>query len=125
MKLIIDLIKQGLVVYLLLQLGVFVSGLIKPLLIIPGSIIGMVLLFILLVTGMIKINQIDDLGSFMLKHMGLFFIPLGVGLLNTMDMLSTSWLPLLIILILSGALVMLVSAKVTDLLMTLMNKSEV
>lgn len=125
MKVFIDLIKQSMLVFLILQLGNFISGLIKHVILIPGSIMGMAILFILLVVGVIKVKHIDLLSNFMLKHMGFFFIPLGVGLLNTMDLLQTSWLPLLSILILSGALVMLVSAKVTDMIITLTNRSGV
>lgn len=124
MKIFIKLIQQSVLVFLLLQLGNFISELIRPITLIPGSIIGMGLLFMLLMSGVLKLKQIDMLSSFMLKYMGFFFIPLGVGLLNSMDLLSSSWLPLLSILVISGALVMLVSAKVTDLLMTMTNKGE-
>ena len=124
MKIFINLIQQSVLVFLLLQLGNYISGLIQPIILIPGSIMGMGLLFLLLMTGVIKIKQIDLLSGFMLKHMGFFFIPLGVGLLNTMELLRSSWLPLLSILVISGALVMLVSAKVTDMLMTMTSKGE-
>jgi len=122
---VIELLKEGLIVFILLELGNYVSGLMAPVFLIPGSIVGMGLLFALLMTGVIKIGQVDYLSGFMLKHMGFFFIPLGVGLMNSIGLLSTSWLPLLIILIFSGALVMFVSAKVTDLLINLMQKKEV
>lgn len=125
MKMIIDLIQQSLIVFLLLQLGNYISHLIAPVILIPGSIMGMLLLFLLLVVGIIKVRQIDLLSSFMLKHMGFFFIPLGVGLLNSIELLRSSWLPLLSILVISSALVMLVSAKITDVLITMTNKSEV
>lgn len=49
---------------------------------IPGSVIGMLLLFTLLSTGVIKTAQIQEVTTFLLKHMAFFFIPVTVGLMN-------------------------------------------
>jgi holin-like protein len=41
----------------------------------PGSVIGMILLFVFLLTGMMKLEWIEKVSSFQLKHLTLLFIP--------------------------------------------------
>lgn len=41
----------------------------------PGSIIGMILLFFFLLTGIMKVEWIEKVSSFQLKHLTLLFIP--------------------------------------------------
>lgn len=41
----------------------------------PSSVVGMLVLFLCLLTGMIKIEWIEKITSFQLKHLTLLFIP--------------------------------------------------
>ena len=110
------IIKQAILVLVLLQIGNLISKLISPIILIPGSIIGMILLFTFLLKDLIKLDHIEELSSFLLKHMGFFFIPLGVSLLNSVDLLKAVWVELAIVLLVSCFLVMFVSSKVTDIM---------
>lgn len=112
------------IIMVILQIGIFISGVIKPVIYIPGSIVGMILLFILLSIGVLKIHSINLSGNFLLKHMGFFFIPLGVSLLNSVDILKSTWIQLSFIIVVSGFLVMLVSSKVTDICIELGKRRE-
>ena len=60
----------------------FVSEIISKLLNlpVPGSIIGMILLFVLLTSNIIKIEKVENLANFFLDHLAFFFIPASVGL---------------------------------------------
>jgi holin-like protein len=49
---------------------------------IPGTVIGMVLLFSFLSLGIVKIQWIEQAADLLLKHMLFFFIPIAVGLMN-------------------------------------------
>ncbi|MBP3400904.1 MAG: CidA/LrgA family protein [Selenomonadales bacterium] len=49
---------------------------------IPGNVVGMVLLFVALCLGIVKVEQLSVASSFLLKHLTFFFIPLAVGLMN-------------------------------------------
>lgn len=49
----------------------------------PGSVLGMILLFMALMLKIIKPIQIKDTCRFLLDHMMLFFIPVGVGLMTS------------------------------------------
>lgn len=122
---ITTILKMGLqlfLIWLILQLGNWLSGLLSTFIKIPGSIIGMLFLLLLLLTGVIKAKYFKESSDFLLKHMGFFFVPLGVSLLNAFDLLKDNWLSLLIILLVSCVLVMYISAKVTDLLIGLKHR---
>ena len=49
---------------------------------IPGTVFGMVLLFFLLLSGIVKLSYIQEAADFLLKHMLFFFIPIAVGLMD-------------------------------------------
>lgn len=49
---------------------------------IPGTVVGMILLFMLLSAGIIKLEHVQLATDFLLKHMLFFFIPIAVGLMN-------------------------------------------
>jgi holin-like protein len=49
---------------------------------IPGNVIGVILLFGLLASGIIKVEHVREGADFLLKHLVFFFIPVTVGLMN-------------------------------------------
>ena len=49
---------------------------------VPGNVFGIVVLFFLLLTGVIKEQQISTAANFLLKHMVFFFVPVAVGLMQ-------------------------------------------
>jgi len=59
---------------------------------IPGSVIGILLLFALLSLGIIKTAQISMIANFLLKHLVFFFIPVTVSLMNYWDVFSKNGL---------------------------------
>jgi len=61
---------------------------------IPGNVIGMVLLYIFLCLGVVKLHYIEDAVNVLLKHMLFFFIPIVVGLMNSSALLYKSGLAL-------------------------------
>ena len=49
---------------------------------IPGNVVGVVLLFVMLLTGIIKLEYIQEAADFLLKHLVFFFVAVVVGLMN-------------------------------------------
>ena len=68
---------------------------------IPGSLIGMILLFILLKTKVIKYEWIDSVSEFFLSNMGFFFVPAAVSILEYFEVLAPIWPKLLLIITIS------------------------
>ena len=61
---------------------------------IPASIYGLVILFVALMTGAIKLEQVKETGKFLIEIMPLMFIPAAVGLLDSWKVLKPIWIPL-------------------------------
>ena len=80
----------------------------------PASIYGLVLLFIALMTGLVKLPQVHEAARFLIEIMPLMFIPAGVGLLESWGNLKSILVPVLLLLVASTILVMGVSGKVTQ-----------
>ena len=58
---------------------------------IPGSVIGMVLLFLALVFKAVKPDKVKKLSTLLTENMGLFFLPAGVGLMDSLGIISRLW----------------------------------
>lgn len=91
---IIDYIIPLLVVLGLLWLGEFLSDYIPVL---PGNLIGMFLLLILLQLKIIPYDFIKKFAKFFIRHISFFFIPAGVSILTTLDILGEYMLQIVII----------------------------
>ncbi|WP_226035342.1 CidA/LrgA family protein [Aquibacillus saliphilus] len=76
---------------------------------IPGSIIGMVLLFLALTFKLIKDSWIEEGTQFLIKDMPLLFVPITVGIINYLELFSGKGFSLILIVLISTALVMISS----------------
>lgn len=88
----------------------------------PGSITGMILLLVLLLTGVLKERQIRDTADFMLQNMGFFFIPAGVSILVSYHALDGFYFETVVVVVLSTILVLAVTALATQLFINLSEK---
>ncbi len=107
-------VLQFIIIMVFFLIGQMISSLIKSVIVIPGSIVGMLLLFVSLLTGAVKIDHVEETGQFFLKYMGFFFIPLGVSLIESYQLIQAVWWQITVILILTNIIVMGVTAKVTE-----------
>ena len=73
---------------------------------IPASIYGMVIMFIGLMTGAIKLDAVKDVGKFLIEIMPIMFIPAGVGLMSSWSVLKPLLLPVSIIIVVTIVTVM-------------------
>ena len=83
----------------------------------PGSLIGMILLFIFLLTGLVKIDSIHDVGQFFIDNMGIFFVPASIAILKQLQLISEIWWKLLIIIL--GAFIVSFTATYYSVKLTL------
>lgn len=81
---------------------------------IPASIYGMLLLFICLLTGIIKLQQIEETADFLLGAMSVFFISPAVNIMNSVSILKESLIGVLLTCIVSTIVVMVVTGWVTQ-----------
>ena len=85
---------------------------------IPGSIYGLILMFVLLLAKVIKVEHVKETGEFLIEIMPLMFIPAGVGLITSWSQLQPFLVSLLVITVVSTFVVMIVTGKVTDFLIS-------
>lgn len=91
---------------------------------IPGNILGMILLFILLLTGVVKLEWIDKASSLLIKHLAFFFIPIAVGLMNFGPLFLERGISFLIIIVGSIIIGMFVTGAVSQQLIKRRGKKE-
>jgi len=63
----------------------------------PGNIMAMVLLAVLLVSKVIKEEVVKDTCEFLVEVIGLFIVPISVGVIAYFELIRAVWLQLLLI----------------------------
>ena len=92
---------------------------------IPASVISLILLLILLLSGVLKERQIRQSAAFLTENMGILFIPAAVGTLEYLDVLKAQAIPFLLITVVSTPIVYFITAWSVQLLMKLFNRKKV
>ena len=88
----------------------------------PGTVLGMIILLLCLLSGILKLEKIETVAQFFLDHLTFLFIPGGVGLISSLDLIREKWLPILIVIVLSTALVIAATGLTVQLLKNLRKK---
>jgi holin-like protein len=117
MALLLQLFKiiwQTVLLWLVFRCGSYLVGVLH--LALPGNVAGMLLMFGLLATGIVKPAWIEVGGGFLLKHFAFFFIPISVGLMAFGPLMRQSGLTLLAILMVSAAVGVLVTGIAVQVL---------
>lgn len=84
---------------------------------IPGSIYGLLIMFVLLLSGIVKLESVKESASFLVEIMPIMFIPPAVGIIASWGEAKRMLIPLFVISFLTTLLVFFVSGKVTDALL--------
>lgn len=85
---------------------------------IPASIYGLIIMLACLVTGVVKLEHVKETAEFLVEIMPVMFIPAAVGLIDSWGQLSGILVPVLVITVISTFLVMAVTGKVSDFLLS-------
>ena len=81
---------------------------------VPASIYGLILLFILLKSGVLKLGQIEDVGGLLLELMPLLLVPASVSFLTVLDTIQGMLLPVLIMGFVGTTVVMIVTGLISQ-----------
>ena len=95
-------------------IGEYISSIIQNIIVIPGNIIGMILLFLLLQFKLIKLDNISELGDLLINNMAIFFVPAGVSLIRSLDLISENIFVLLMTIFFSTIAVMYITGFVVE-----------
>lgn len=108
------IIKQMLWIFFFSSLGEVLAVAMRSIVAIPGSVMGMMLLFLALHFNILKMEQVEKVGTWLTDNMSIFFVPAGVGLMTNFGVLSESWMPLLIVMIVTCGGMMLFVGKIVQ-----------
>lgn len=97
--------------------GEYISAAISKIILVPGSIIGMILLFLMLQFKIIKIEKIENVSNFFLDNMALFFVPAGVSLIKSMDIIKENIILLIVAIFVTTVVVMWSTGIVVEVMM--------
>ncbi|MBD5823658.1 CidA/LrgA family protein [Lactococcus petauri] len=68
---------------------------------VPGSILGMIFLFLALQFKVLKFTDVDEVGSFLINNMTILFLPAGVGIMSKWSLISDFWWQIALIVLLA------------------------
>lgn len=91
---------------------------------IPEVIYGMIFLLIFLMTGIVKVDQVEDVSNALLGNLAFLFVPITVMLMDQLDVLGENIIPIIVITIVSLFLTMAVTSKVVELVQKVRMKNE-
>lgn len=101
-------IKTLLILFVVMWVGSICKAFIP--LPIPDMIYAMVLLFALLLTGLVRLEDIDGMSNKLLSVFAFFFVPAGVGLMNSYKIIEHEVVRVVGVLTISFVLTMLAVA---------------
>lgn len=81
---------------------------------IPASVYGLIILFLALYMGFLKLAQVKETADFLIDIMPIMFMPAAVGLLESWPFLAPIWASLLTITIVTTIIVMAVTGRVAQ-----------
>ncbi|MCI8852690.1 MAG: CidA/LrgA family protein [Lachnospiraceae bacterium] len=107
-------IKQMTVIAGISFVGEFLSTVLP--LPVPGSVYGMLLLFLCLCLKIIRLEQVEETADYLLLVMPVFFVSPGISIIDTYPLVKDSILALVLISFVTALLTMVVTGHVTQFL---------
>ncbi|WP_297198237.1 CidA/LrgA family protein [uncultured Pluralibacter sp.] len=99
-------LRAFVLIYACLYAGIFISSLLP--IAIPGSIIGMLILFVLLALQILPAAWLNPGCNLLIRYMVLLFVPIGVGVMQYFDLLRAQFGPLVVSCVISTLIAFIV-----------------
>lgn len=98
-------LRAFIIIYLCLYAGIGLAALLPVT--IPGSILGMLILFFLLVSRLVPVNWVKPGSLLLIRYMALLFVPISVGVMSYVDVLTAQFGPIVVSCVASTFIVLL------------------
>ncbi|WP_340576977.1 antiholin-like murein hydrolase modulator LrgA [Staphylococcus aureus] len=111
---------------IVIALVLFVSKIIESFMPIPmpASVIGLVLLFVSLCTGAVKLGEVEKVGTTLTNNIGLLFVPAGISVVNSLGVISQAPFLIIGLIIVSTILLLICTGYVTQIIMKVTSRSK-
>lgn len=96
------------IIYLCLYAGIGIAALLP--ITIPGSILGMLVLFTLLALQILPVDWVRPGCHLLIRYMALLFVPISVGIMTYGDILSAQFGPIVVSCVVSTLMVLVIVA---------------
>ena len=83
---------------------------------VPGNVIGMLLLTGALLSGFVKLEDVEEVGTFLIRNMSIMFIPPGAGIIVYWGLVKSQLVPIAVALVVSFAVTIVFTAKTVEIL---------
>ena len=108
------ILKGVFIILTFYMLGNLISYLIGG--IIPGSVCGMILLFVALSLRIVKPESVRSVARALTQNMAVLFVPAGVGIMAQYDLIAQNWVGIMTITIVCTLLVLITTGWITQYL---------
>ncbi len=113
-------LKGIFIILTFLALGMFCSYGIGQF--IPGSVLGMVLLFLALKFRIVKADDVRPVADFLTKNMTLFFLPASIGIMDQWGLIKMNILAWILVIAVSTVCVLISVCLTQDGMMSLVER---
>ena len=91
---------------------------------IPSSIIGLLLLTAALHLKIVMLRQVEGVADFLVKNLGFFFVPAGIGVMVHFDLIAQQWMPIVVASVVSIVVVLGVTGWVHQICRRYFSRNE-
>ena len=81
---------------------------------VPASVYGLVLMLGALASGILKLEQVEEAADFLVEIMPVMFIPAGVGLITSWEVLKTMLVPVCLVTFITLLTVMVATGRISQ-----------
>ncbi|WP_435945635.1 CidA/LrgA family protein [Dryocola sp. BD586] len=99
-------LRSFILIYLCLYAGIAIASLLP--ITIPGSIIGMLILFVLLSLQILPAKWVKPSCHLLIRYMALLFVPIGVGVMQYYEVLKAQFGPVVVSCFISTLVVLII-----------------
>lgn len=116
------MIQEFIILFVINYIGIIISKFFN--LPIPGTILGMVLFFILLYKNIIKVEKIEGAVNVLLLNMTILFMPPTVKILDSAHHLQGQFLKILLLILITTIITMGITGKVVQFMIEFTERKE-
>ena len=116
------MLREFIIIFIINYIGTIISKTLA--LPIPGTIVGLLLLFALLYYKIIKLNMIENVANFLLANMTIFFMPPTVKIMDSYQLLQGNFIKFVVLIIVSTVITMGVTGKVVQFMIEHLERKE-
>lgn len=116
------MLREFMLIFTINYVGMLLSKILHlPL---PGTIVSLLLLFLMLQFKVLKLEKIENAGNFLLLNMTIFFMPPTVKIIDSYELLEKDLFKIIVIILVSTFLTMGITGKVVQLMIDFKERKE-